>query len=74
MTVKRPTSFTSFRTYNGVEYETFTATCVARGLYENDEEWQQSLREASVMQSGAQLRCLFVTILTYGPPADPRRL
>lgn len=35
---------------------------------------EQCLREAALMQSGVQLRLLFVTILTYGSPANPRQL
>lgn len=50
------------------------AACVARGLYENDDEWQQCLREAAIIQSGVQLRLLFVTILIHGSPNNPRHL
>uniref|UniRef100_A0A7N0UU60 ATP-dependent DNA helicase n=1 Tax=Kalanchoe fedtschenkoi TaxID=63787 RepID=A0A7N0UU60_KALFE len=73
-TVKGATSFANLRTYNGVEHETFKAACAARGLYENDDEWRQCLHESSLMQSGAQLRSLFVTILIHGPPSEPRQL
>uniref|UniRef100_A0A7N0TYR9 ATP-dependent DNA helicase n=1 Tax=Kalanchoe fedtschenkoi TaxID=63787 RepID=A0A7N0TYR9_KALFE len=52
----------------------FAEPCVARGLYENDDEWRQCLHESSLMQSGAQLRSLFVTILIHGPPSEPRQL
>ena len=55
-------------------YETFRGACVARGLYESDDEWHQCLTEASVMQTGSQLRSLFITILTHGPPANPSHL
>ena len=59
---------------DGVQHETFKAACVARGIYENDDEWEQCLREAEVWQSGAKLRPLFVTVLFHGGPAEPRRL
>ena len=55
-------------------YETFKAACVACGLYESDDEWHQCLTEASVMQIGSQLRSLFITVLTHGPPANPSHL
>ncbi|CAI5722376.1 unnamed protein product [Peronospora effusa] len=73
-TVKGAKSYEDLRTYNGLQYETFKAACVARGLYENDEEWEQCLQEAAGMQSGGKLRSLFVTILIHGPPANPRHL
>ena len=55
--------------HEDVEYETFKATFVAQDLFESDDEWQQCLCKASAMESDAQLRCLFVTILIHGPPS-----
>ena len=58
-----------FNILHDVEYEAFKATYVARKLYENDDEWQQCLRKASMMQNGAHLRYLFVKTLIHGPSA-----
>ena len=55
-------------------YETFKAACIARGLYDSDKEWHECFTEASVMQTGSQLRSLFITILTHGPPDNPSQL
>jgi hypothetical protein len=44
------------------------------GLYDSDDEWNACLGEAVVMQIGAQLRSLFVTILAFGVPGEPRML
>ncbi len=44
------------------------------GLLENDNEWRQCLQEAAIMQSGAQLRSLFVTLLLFCQPAKPDEL
>ena len=72
--VKGSTSFKSLRTYNGQIYPTFKAACMARGLLEDDGEWRQCLQEASVIQTGRQLRQLFVTILKDCIPSEPRAL
>jgi len=69
--VRGATSFESLRTYNGHIYPTFKAACMARGLLEDDSEWKQCLQEASVMQTGRQLRQLFVTILKDCIPSEP---
>jgi hypothetical protein len=69
--VRGSPSFESLRTYNGEIHPTFKAACMARGLLEDDSEWKQCLEEASVMQTGRQLRQLFVTILKDCIPSEP---
>ena len=60
--------------FEGVEHPSFKHACIARGLLEDDHEWSQCLEEARHMQTGAQLRHLFVTILRDCCPSDPRAL
>jgi hypothetical protein len=72
--VPRPTSFDSLKTVDGVVLDTFQMACSARGLLENDEEWDQCLTEAALIQTGKQLRQLFVTILLGNSPHDARGL
>ncbi|QRV97710.1 ATP-dependent DNA helicase PIF1 [Ceratobasidium sp. AG-Ba] len=72
--VKAPTSFEDLRTYNNVTYDTYQECCIARGLHEDDGEWAACLEEAAVIKSGHQLRKLFVVILTFCSPNDPKRL
>ena len=55
-------------------YPTFHATCVARGLLQDDGEWHQCLAEASVVQTGTRLRHLFATIMLFCCPSQPDRL
>jgi hypothetical protein len=43
-------------------------------LYDLDDEWNACLEEEVDMQTGAQLRYLFVTILAFGVPRKPRML
>ena len=73
--VKGATSFEDLRHYNTVEpYPTFHEACLARGLLEDDGEWNQCLAEACLMQTGTCLRHLFTTILLFCTPLEPDRL
>ncbi|KAH9575467.1 hypothetical protein CY35_01G112800 [Sphagnum magellanicum] len=72
--VKGAISFEVLRTINGVVHDTFKLACIALGLYDSDDEWNACLGEAIVMQTGVQLRSLFVTILAFGVPGEPRML
>lgn len=69
-----PTCFRDVRTFNGVTYGTFQAACLAQGLLTDDAEWHGVLEEAAEMQTGRQLRQLFVTILTECEPSNPAAL
>jgi hypothetical protein len=44
------------------------------GLYDSDDEWNACLEKVVGMQIGAQLWSLFVTILAFGVPGEPRML
>ncbi len=72
--VKGVVSFEAFRTVNNVVHDTFKSACIALGLYDSDDEWNACLEEAVGMQIGVQLRSLFVTILVFGVPGEPRML
>ena len=68
------TSFKDLRTFEDIQYPTFREACIARGLLDDDNEWHQCLSDARHMQTGRQLRHLFVTILKDCAPANPRAL
>jgi hypothetical protein len=70
--VKGVISFEALRTINGVIHDTFKSACIALGLYDSNDEWNSCLEEVIGMQIGAQLRSLFVTILVFGIPREPR--
>jgi hypothetical protein len=73
--VKGAKSFDDLRRYNSDEpHPTFHAACIARGLLEDDGEWNQCLAEASQMQTGTRLRHLFATILLFCTPSQPHQL
>jgi len=69
--VKGAVSFEVLCTINGVVHDTFKSACIALGLYDSDDEWNACLEEAIGMQTRAQLRSLFVTILAFGVPSEP---
>ena len=73
-TVKGATSFENLRTVNGVVYDTFKVACAALGMLQDDKEWDDCLQEAGLIQSGSQLRRLFVTLLLFCQPIYPERL
>ena len=72
--VRGPQSFEELRTFEGTIYPTFHDACVARGLLEDDGEWNQCLEDASTMQTGKQLRSLFAVILRDCCPTQPVQL
>lgn len=47
---------------------------MARGLVEDDDEWDHALADAGLCNSPAQMRQLFVVILTACSPSSPRVL
>lgn len=72
--VEGPQSFQCLRTVDNVVHPTYKAACIAKGLLEDDEEWIQCLREASIMRTYSQLRRLFSIILTQCSPLNPEAL
>ena len=63
--VRDVTSFEDLHTINGTLYPYFKKACIALGLLQDDEEWDQCLKEAGQIQTGMQLRKLFATLLLF---------
>ena len=59
--VRGPRSFEELYIVDSTRYPTYHATCVARGLAENDQEWFQCFDEAVLFTTGHGLRTLFLT-------------
>jgi hypothetical protein len=68
------TSFENLRTVDGILYPSFKEACIALGLLQNDEEWDQCLREAEQIQTGMQLRKLFAILLLFCEVTRPEVL
>ena len=67
-------SFTDLQSYESIHYPTFQATCRARGLLDDDGEWNLCLREAAEVQTGASLHRLFTTMLIFCHLSAPKAL
>ena len=59
---------------NGHVCETYKEVCRELGLLEDDVEWQRVLEECAVTQMCSQIRTLFVVILKFCQPSNPRAL
>ena len=68
------TSFTDLRTVNGEVCETYQRVCERLGLLQGDVEYINALEEASHTKMSPQLRRLFVMILIFCNPEEPRVL
>jgi hypothetical protein len=55
-------------------HPTFKAACLARGLLQDDVEWDQCLLEAVGVQLPKSLRQLFASLLIYNNITNPGRL
>ena len=68
------TSFEDLKTLDNVVQESYQAVCRELGLLSDDQEWSTVLIEAAGTQMCPQIRALYVVILLYCQPADPRKL
>ena len=59
---------------SGDTCETFQEVCRELGLLRDDQEWQKVLSEASSTRLCPQLRELYVVILMFCMPSNPRGL
>jgi len=78
--VVRATCFEDLRTTHRphtpttVVHPTFKVACLARGLLQNDVEWDQCLSEAAGVQLPRSLRQLFASLLIFNNVTNPGRL
>ena len=68
------TSYKDLRTIDGNEYDTYQSVCRQVGLLSDDQEWTLVLTEAAVTQMCPQIRALYIVILMFCQPSDPRKL
>ncbi|XP_015948903.1 uncharacterized protein LOC107473830 [Arachis duranensis] len=61
--VKGPRSYEELRSFNGVVYPTFRDACYAHGLLDDDQEYIDTIEEASHWSFRYYLRKLFATLL-----------
>ena len=68
------TSFQNLKTVNGELKESYQEAARALGLLQDDKEWDEALTEAAVIRMPAALRELFVTIILFCMPSNPKEL
>ena len=68
------TSFEDLLEVDGEPFETYQAVCRHLGLLSDDQEWSTVLADAGGTQLCPQIRALYVIILLYCQPADPKKL
>ncbi|GJU58292.1 hypothetical protein Tco_1236058 [Tanacetum coccineum] len=64
-------SFLEIRKMNDIVYPTCRAACQALGLLEDDQEWENTMKEAACTATLAELQTLFAHILTFCQVTDP---
>ena len=64
----------NLHTVDGILYPSFKEACIALGLLQDDEEWNQCLKEAGQIKTGIQLRKLFATLLLFCEVTRPEVL
>lgn len=69
--VKGPRSFEEIRTVKGIVYPSFKDACYALGLLDDDKEYIEAIKEASLWASGKFLRRLFAVMLLSNSVAMP---
>ncbi|XP_043463735.1 uncharacterized protein LOC122499439 [Leptopilina heterotoma] len=74
ISVKSATSFEDLLTVNGIRHDSFQNACLALGLIEDDAEWNRAMLEGENWMMPAQLRRLFIRILLYCQPNNPKDL
>ncbi|GFX57341.1 ATP-dependent DNA helicase [Trichonephila clavipes] len=72
--IKRPTSFESLKSVNGILYPTHQAAYFALGLVEGDNHWCDTLTDASISSSASKLGELFANLLVFCNVSNPSKL
>lgn len=72
--VRGPTSYADLLTVNGQIYSSFQEAAIKRGLVEQSDAVERCLDEALAIQMPVALRRLFVTLLIFCNPPNPRLL
>ena len=68
------TSFGHLKCVDGLPQESYQEVCRLLGLLQDDREWDEALTEGAVTRMPSTLRELFVTIVLFCMPANPKEL
>ena len=70
----RKTSFKDMLTIDETFHESYQSVCRELGLLSDDQEWTLVLTEAAVTKMCPEIRSLYVVILMFCQPSDPKTL
>lgn len=59
---------------NGVRHATYKQGCLAQGLAYDDKQWIEGLQESTISKMPRGMRTLFIQILIFGSPENPKAL
>ena len=71
LNVPGATSFGDLKTFEGHQYLSFAEVCRARQLTQNDDQWEETMREGSLTHMPKQLRILFSSLLQFCNVGEP---
>ena len=71
---KGKVSFAHLMSVDGVHQESYQEVCRIIGLLQDDREWDEALTEGALTRMPSSLRELFVTIVLFCMPANPKDL
>ncbi|GFV11684.1 uncharacterized protein TNCV_976731 [Trichonephila clavipes] len=72
--IKELTFFQAIKTIDGQVRKIYREACYKLGILENDQHWDDALREASEVRHAHQIRTQFAITLTTCAPFDPKHL
>lgn len=72
--VKGAKSYSDMKTYKNKRYDSFREACIARGLLEDDEEWDKALTDATTFSMIHSIRILYPNLLINGNVNKPYEL
>jgi hypothetical protein len=70
----KATSWKDLTSFEGVDYKTFPAAALARGLTRDDTEQTKAMEEAVLIASPSEIRFLFAVLLAHQTPKHPEEL
>jgi hypothetical protein len=70
----KATGWKDLTTFEGVDYKTFPAAALARGLTRDDTEQIKAMEEAVLIASPSEIRFLFAVLLAHQTPKHPEEL
>lgn len=69
--IRGPTSFNFLKTVNGIICESFQEACLQLGFLENDQQWHETLKEATETDSPEKIRACFAIMISCCQLSNP---